>query len=87
MIGCNKDDEEQFPDCRRGFIDAMQKTINESGYSVEICAPYLDKRKWEIAGLAREMGIDGSNIWTCYKGGFKPCGVCPACVKLNNSGL
>jgi len=86
-IGCNKDDEEQFPDCRRGFIEAMQKTVNESGYSVEICAPYIDKRKWEIAGIAKDMGINGSNIWTCYNGGLKPCGVCPACKKLNDSGL
>jgi len=86
-IGCNKDDEEQFPDCRRGFIEAMQKTVNESGYSVEICAPYIEKRKWEIAGIAKDMGINGSNIWTCYNGGLKPCGVCPACLKLNDSGL
>ena len=86
-IGCNKDDEEQFPDCRHGFIDAMQKTVNESGYRVEICAPYLHKRKWEIAGIAREMGIDGSSIWTCYNGGLKPCGTCPACVKLHESKL
>jgi 7-cyano-7-deazaguanine synthase len=65
----------------------MQKTVNESGYSVEICAPYIDKRKWEIAGIAKDMGINGSNIWTCYNGGLKPCGVCPACLKLNDSGL
>lgn len=86
-IGCNKDDEEQFPDCRRGFIAAMQKVVNESGYRIEICAPYIDKRKWEIAAMARDMGINGSNIWTCYNGGTRPCGVCPACVKLNDSKL
>lgn len=86
-IGCNKDDEEQFPDCRKSFIDSMQNTINQSGYNIEILAPYLHKRKWEIAAIAKEIGINGSNIWTCYNGGLNPCGTCPACIKLSDSKL
>lgn len=81
-IGCNKDDAENFPDCRKKFLDSMNRAVKAAGYNVEICAPYLEWRKWKIGGLAREMGIQTHEIWTCYKGGEKPCGKCPACEKL-----
>lgn len=86
-IGCNLDDSEMFPDCRPQFIAAMNKSVQAAGYDVEICAPFLDKRKWEIGAIAREMGIKVSDIWTCYQGGSTPCGKCPACEKLQTAGL
>jgi len=81
-IGCNRDDAEMFPDCRPEFLRAMNTAVKAAGYNVEICAPYIDKRKWEIGALAKDLGVDAASIWTCYKGGVKPCGVCPACEKL-----
>lgn len=81
-IGCNADDADYFPDCRRGFLQAMNAAVKAAGYDVEICAPYLDKRKWEIGALAQEMGVNINEIWTCYHGGDKPCGECPACKKM-----
>lgn len=86
-IGCNQDDAEMFPDCRPEFIDAMNKATRAAGYSVEICAPFIAKRKWEIGGMAREMGIKSGDVWTCYEGGMEPCGKCPACEKLKLTGL
>jgi 7-cyano-7-deazaguanine synthase len=81
-IGCNAEDEAYFPDCRRSFLDAMNATVKAAGYNVEICAPYLDWPKWKIGGLARELGVQPNEIWTCYRGGKNPCGECPACKKL-----
>lgn len=81
-IGCNADDAEAFPDCRKPFIEAMNAVTKAAGYAVEICAPYLDCPKWKIGALAREIGINPRGVWTCYLGGEKPCGECPACVKL-----
>lgn len=81
-IGCNADDAEMFPDCRWAVLDAMNHAIKLSGYSVEICAPYIEKRKWEIGALAQNMGVPMNEIWSCYKGGMKPCGECPACRKM-----
>lgn len=81
-IGCNAEDEAMFPDCRGRFIDAMNEAVKEAGYQIEICAPYKTWPKWRIGGLAQELGIDLNAIWTCYKGGEKPCGECPACLKL-----
>jgi len=84
-IGCNKDDEAGFPDCRMAFLQLFNTMLITSGINIEVCAPYLDWPKWKIAGHAREMGVPSSEIWTCYKGGEKPCGECPACKKLNDA--
>jgi 7-cyano-7-deazaguanine synthase len=84
-IGCNADDSAAFPDCRKSFLDSMNAAVRSAGYDVEICAPYLDKKKWQIADIARQMGVKLSEIWTCYKGGLKPCGECPACKKLSEA--
>lgn len=85
-IGCNADDEAGFPDCRMAFIQAMNTTlITAENGRVEICAPYLNMHKWQIAAMAQSMGVPTNDIWTCYRGGVKPCGTCPACVKLNQA--
>jgi 7-cyano-7-deazaguanine synthase len=84
-IGCNADDAENFPDCRKDFIASMNRTVKQAGYDVEICAPYITWRKWEIGGLAMDMGVVLDDIWTCYKGGESPCGECPACDKLKRA--
>lgn len=86
-IGCNADDSEMFPDCRWAVMDALNHAIKLSGIGVEICAPYIQKRKWEIAGLAREMAVPTHETWSCYRGGDKPCGECPACQKLSAAKL
>lgn len=84
-IGCNADDAAEFPDCRGKMLDAMNHAIKLSGYDVEICAPYIQKRKWEIADLSKTFGVPMSEIWTCYRGGAAPCGECPACKKLRGA--
>ena len=82
-IGCNAEDEAYFPDCREKFIKAMNEAVQAAGYDVEICAPYLHKSKAWIGGMARNLGVDSSKIWTCYQPqAGKPCGKCPACEKL-----
>lgn len=84
-IGCNSDDAELFPDCKRGFIDAMNAAAWLAGYEIKVWAPYIDRPKSWIGGIARELGISSSEIWTCYKGGQFPCGECHACKKLKIS--
>jgi len=78
-IGCNKDDAEMFPDCRPAFISSMSSACL-SGYGVEVCAPFIGLRKWEIADMAKQMGV--RDVWWCYRGNDAPCGDCPACAKM-----
>jgi|ERR1017187_7561979 7-cyano-7-deazaguanine synthase len=82
-IGCNKGDAEGFPDCRPSFIAAMNSAVKEAGYQVEICAPFLEETKAMIARLGQDMKVPMNETWTCYVGGQKPCGKCPACLKFN----
>lgn len=78
---CNKDDEAMFPDCRRAFIQTFNQLLLMQELNIEVCAPYIDKAKWEIADLGRQLGVKFEETWSCYRGGKEPCGVCPACLK------
>lgn len=81
-IGCNKDDEAAFPDCRMAFLQLFNTLLKTAEVNVEVCAPYVDWPKWKIADLSKQLGVPVHEIWTCYRGGAKPCGECPACKKL-----
>lgn len=76
---CNADDEEVFPDCRFQFLHDFNTMLRNTEITVEVCAPYMDKRKWEIADLGRQLGVSFDETWSCYAGGTEPCGVCLAC--------
>jgi 7-cyano-7-deazaguanine synthase len=85
-IGCNLDDAEYFPDCRIEFLNSMNAAVKAAGYDVEVCAPYIGKRKWEIGAMARDMGVSVGEVWTCYQPNENgPCGSCPACDKLKKA--
>lgn len=78
---CNADDETRFPDCQLAFVQAFNAMLKASEVNVEVCAPYIDKAKWWIGGLARELKVPLEETWSCYRGGKEPCGECPACLK------
>lgn len=94
--GCNADDEAVFPDCRMAFIQTFNNMLTTQEINVEVCAPYIDKKKWWIVGLGREMGINFDETWTCYSPDKKfieqarccidvPCGKCAACLKRHKA--
>ncbi|AEM37943.1 exsB protein [Pyrolobus fumarii 1A] len=79
-------DEPVYPDTRREFVDALELAVNlgsgrvfEGKSLVRIHAPFVDKPKWFIIRWGVEHGMDYSLTWSCYRGGEKPCGRCPAC--------
>lgn len=82
-IGCNKDDEAGFPDCRMAFLQLFNTMLTTAEIGVEVCAPYLDWPKWKIAALSKRLKVPTNEIWTCYQPTESgPCGECPACKKL-----
>lgn len=81
-IGCNAEDEAEFPDCRMAFIQQFNLMLLMAHTPVEVEAPYQHLSKKQIVARAKELKIPLHEIWTCYKGGAKPCGQCPACKKL-----
>ncbi|MBD5295487.1 MAG: 7-cyano-7-deazaguanine synthase QueC [Bacteroides sp.] len=71
-----------YPDCRQGFVDAMSRAMEEGTYDhVTIFAPYTNITKTDIARHGKELGIDYSLTYSCYKGGEKHCGRCGTCVE------
>jgi len=79
-IATNADDAENFPDCTRAFMDAMNKTLNFCHTTrVELLTPFIEMTKSDVVAMARGLGVPISETWSCYNGGSEPCGTCSAC--------
>ncbi len=84
--------EPVYPDTRPEFVEAVEKALNEGSAivfnakakglkaSIKIYAPFINKRKSDVVKRAVELGVPLELTWTCYRGGERPCGECPACV-------
>lgn len=71
-----------YPDCRPRFVEKMNEVSKIANYQpVEVVAPFLHMDKGDIVKLGKELGVDYSLTWTCYKGGEKACGKCGACME------
>lgn len=85
VTGVCQEDNANYPDCRRVFIDAQERTINLA-LGVDdfaIHTPLMHKAKAETVMMARLMlGCWEALAWshTCYAGDVPPCGKCHACV-------
>jgi 7-cyano-7-deazaguanine synthase len=87
VSGVCQTDYSGYPDCRREFVDAMQKAATLAMPSdcgpIEIVTPLMYLTKAQTVALAR---VYGPECWkalgmsmTCYHGQRPACGVCPAC--------
>lgn len=69
--------------CSLSFAAAMAKAIEEgTGGKVDLYAPWLECTKSQVVGYGIEAGMtrsDFAHTWSCYNGGFEPCGVCSTC--------
>lgn len=82
MISNHGGDHAIYPDCRAGFINAMNAAISEGTYEhIELRAPYTGLTKADIACRGARIGVDYSLTYSCYKGGRQHCGRCGTCVE------
>ncbi len=80
MIANHSGDHALYPDCRESFIRAMSDAIAAGTYEgITIEAPYTLLSKTDIARRGKELGIDYSKTYSCYKGGENHCGQCGTC--------
>lgn len=80
MIANHAGDHALYPDCREDFVKAMSRAISEGTYEhIMLYAPYTLLTKGQIAKRGKDMGIDYSTTYSCYKGGEHHCGVCGTC--------
>ena len=82
MMANHGGDHAIYPDCRPEFVDAMSAAMTAGTYEgIDILAEFTSITKGEIAKIGKELGVDYSMTYSCYKGGEKHCGKCGTCVE------
>lgn len=82
LIANHGGDHTIYPDCRPEFIKAINTAAETGTYvHVNVLAPYTDITKTDIARRGKNLGIDYTETWSCYKGGVHQCGRCGTCVE------
>lgn len=80
LLANHSGDHSIYPDCRPSFIEAFDSATKEGTYNgVRVVSPYCNITKRDIALRGRELGIDYSMTYSCYKGGEVHCGCCGTC--------
>ncbi len=92
LIANHSGDHAIYPDCREEFIRTMSAAMQFGTYEhIGIDAPFTKINKIEIAIIGKELGVDFSKTYSCYKGGEKHCGKCGTCVErkeaLHDAGI
>jgi len=78
--GAHGGDHVLYPDCRPGFVEAMNHVAGIANFEpVKLHAPYLKVSKADILREGLAMGLDYRHTWTCYEGRELACGVCGSC--------
>jgi len=82
-IGAVAEDSSGYPDCRREFYDAFQKTIDagtKPDTHIEIRTPIIHLTKAEIVKKGIELDAPLHLTWSCYRGEGLACGTCDSCA-------
>ena len=73
-----------FPDQTERFVEKCEKIIEIAiGSRILVLTPLIDFSKRDILVMAQTRGIE--HTYSCHAGEDKPCGVCIACVEINNA--
>ena len=82
MLANHSGDHGIYPDCRPEFIDAFTAAVKAGTYNgVQVISPYCNITKRDIALRGKEIGVDFSLTYSCYKGEKKHCGKCGTCME------
>ena len=82
LIANHGGDHTIYPDCRPQFIQAIDAAANAGTFvNVRVEAPYTNITKGDIARIGKQLGLDYTETWSCYKGGEKHCGKCGTCIE------
>lgn len=80
MMANHAGDHVVYPDCRPEFADAMAAAISTgTDAKVKLLTPYTHLSKNDIARRGKELGVDYSLTYSCYRGGERHCGRCATC--------
>ncbi len=86
LIANHGGDHAIYPDCRPGFIAAMDGAMRAGTYDgVELAAPYTDISKADIIRRGARLGVDYADTYSCYRGAEHHCGTCGTCTERRQS--
>lgn len=86
VAGFNREEAETFPDNSRAFLNAVNASLAYSTLNKVRAASYtleMDKTEVVRAGLTHHAPFE--EVWSCYHGGAKMCGVCESCLRLKRA--
>ena len=82
MMANHGGDHTIYPDCREEFVNSFSEAARTGTFvCVTLLSPYTNLTKADIARKGKELGVDYSKTWSCYKGGVVHCGRCGTCVE------
>ncbi len=82
VIAAHAGDHAIYPDCRETFMHAMGDALRAGTYAgIELRRPFIALNKSQVVQRGRELGVDFSQTWSCYKGREIHCGTCGTCVE------
>ena len=73
-----------FPDQTERFVEKCERMIETAmGRRILVLTPLIEFSKRDILVMAQARGLE--HTYSCHAGGDEPCGVCIACVEINNA--
>jgi 7-cyano-7-deazaguanine synthase len=82
VLGNHGGDHFIYPDCRPGFISAMNDAISAgTDGAVKVISPFCDMDKADIVRVGAQLGVDFGQTYSCYQGGDIHCGKCATCLE------
>ena len=81
-VGAVEEDSSGYPDCRRSFFDAFERTIDtgtKPGTQIKIITPLINLSKKEIVEKGIALNAPLHLTWSCYKNEDVSCGECDSC--------
>lgn len=82
MMANHGGDHTIYPDCTPRFVDAFDAAAQAGTFvGIRLLSPFTHITKSDIARKGKELGIDYSETWSCYKGTEHHCGKCGTCVE------
>jgi 7-cyano-7-deazaguanine synthase len=84
--GFNKEEAATFPDNSEEFITAVNGSLSLSTLSkVKVVCFTSDMTKTDLIRAAKELAIPLDKLWSCYRAGTRPCGVCESCQRTQRA--
>ena len=70
-----------YSDCTEEYVGAFNALLDKStGGMVRIYAPFMNQEKFKIYHRGLHIGAPLHLTRSCYEGGVRECGKCPACM-------